>query len=245
MRLPPTRRASCRGAAARWPALGRNAGAVAASARLTAAAGSPQAMNSGTMKPSRPPPNCTSCPCVGDLAAGRGDERVARRDVPFAGRGEAGIDVGFAFRHPAEFDRRAEHLPDRAGPAVDEGFGPGIAMRAADRRDPGLAAFRQRRVRIGSAHGAVPSPTQPLGAAADDAAPDQSKRRRADDAEQRRPFVTSARLTVNSLRPATNSLVPSSGSTRKKLPPKAASPGGRALPTAPAYPEQAAPGLRQ
>src|SRR6202166_3750739 len=32
------------------------------------------------------------------------------------------------------------------------------------------------------------------------------------------PFVTSARLTVNSSRPPTNSLVPSSGSIRKKLP---------------------------
>src|SRR5258708_19270823 len=32
------------------------------------------------------------------------------------------------------------------------------------------------------------------------------------------PFVTRARLTVNSSRPATNSLVPSSGSIRKKLP---------------------------
>ena len=58
---------------------------------------------------------------------------------------------------------------------------------------------------------------QPLGTAADQPAPQPSERRRADDAKQR-PFVTSARLTVNSPRLATNSLVPSSGSIRKRLP---------------------------
>src|SRR6266849_5306240 len=78
---------------------------------------------------------------IGDLAAGRGDERVSRRDVPFAGRGEAGINVGCPLRHPAEFDRRAEHLPDRAGPRLNEGFGPDVSMRAADGCDPGVAAF--------------------------------------------------------------------------------------------------------
>ncbi len=40
----------------RWPALEQNL------AREQAAAGSPQAMNSGTIKPSRPPPNCSSAP---------------------------------------------------------------------------------------------------------------------------------------------------------------------------------------
>src|SRR5258705_272632 len=81
---------------------------------------------------------------IGDLAAGRGDERVSRRDVPFAGRAEAGIDVGSPLRHPAEFDCGTEHLPDRAGPRLDEGFGPDVTMRAADRSDPWVAAFRQR-----------------------------------------------------------------------------------------------------
>src|SRR5437899_786949 len=81
---------------------------------------------------------------IGDLAAGRGNERVSRRDVPFAGRGEAGIDIGLPLRHAAEFDSGANHLPDRAGPAIDEGFGPDICMRAADRHDPGIAAFWQR-----------------------------------------------------------------------------------------------------
>src|SRR6266403_3149055 len=81
---------------------------------------------------------------IGDLAAGRGDERVSRGDVPFAGRAEAGIDVGCPLRHPAEFDRGAEHFPDRAGPRLNESFGPDVSMRAADRRDPGVAVFRQR-----------------------------------------------------------------------------------------------------
>src|SRR5437667_6358149 len=80
---------------------------------------------------------------IGDPAAGRGDERVSRRDVPFAGRAEAGIDVGRTLRDPAEFDRRTEHLPDSAGPRLNEGFRPGVSMRAADRRDPGVAGFRQ------------------------------------------------------------------------------------------------------
>src|SRR6266446_2284996 len=81
---------------------------------------------------------------VGDLAAGRGDERVSSGDVPFAGRAEAGIDVGSPLRHPAELDRGAEHRPDRAGPRLNESFGPDVSMRAADRRDPWVAAFRQR-----------------------------------------------------------------------------------------------------
>src|SRR5438876_402470 len=81
---------------------------------------------------------------VGDLAAGRGDERVSSGDVPFAGRAEAGIDVGSPLRHPAELNRGAELLPDRAGPRLNESFGPDVSMRAADRRDPWVAAFRQR-----------------------------------------------------------------------------------------------------
>src|SRR5258707_6030175 len=38
---------------------------------------------------------------IGDLAAGRGDERMSRRDVPFAGRAEAGVDVGRRPRPPS------------------------------------------------------------------------------------------------------------------------------------------------
>ena len=112
---------------------------------------------------------------------------MAGRHVPFAGRRQPGIDVDGAFGDPAEFDRRAEHGADRARPCGNEGFGPGIAMRAADRDRPGrpgrraatgVDRFDQRRDAV--AH------RQPLGAAADDAAPDQPERRRADDAEQRR-----------------------------------------------------------
>ena len=101
-------------------------------------------MNSGTIKSSAPSAEMQIGSFrVGDLAAGRGHDRMAGRDVPFAGRGEARVDIGAAFRHAAEFDRRAERLADRAGPAVDEGFGPGIAVRTADGDDPGVAALRE------------------------------------------------------------------------------------------------------
>ena len=83
-------------------------------------------MNSGTMKASRADAELQlGALTVRDLAAGRGDHRVAGRDVPFAGGGEAGIDVDFALRHPAEFDRRAELCADRARPAGDKGLGSG------------------------------------------------------------------------------------------------------------------------
>src|SRR5207249_10245952 len=45
---------------------------------------------------------------IGGPAAGRGDERGSRPDVPFAGRAAAGIDVGRPLRDPAEFDRMNE-----------------------------------------------------------------------------------------------------------------------------------------
>ena len=60
MPLPPTRRACCARPTQRWPALEQNAGAVAHRSLpldaldQLAAAGSPQAMNSGTIKSSRP-----------------------------------------------------------------------------------------------------------------------------------------------------------------------------------------------
>src|SRR3984893_18866457 len=63
-------------------------------------------------------------PPVRDLATGRGDDGMAGRDVPFAGRSEAGIDVGTALRDPAEFDRRSQRLADGAGPRLDEGVRP-------------------------------------------------------------------------------------------------------------------------
>ena len=79
-----------------------------------AAVGSPQAMNAGTMKAFAPHAEAQAArPGIGDLAAGRGDDGMAGRDIPFAGRRKARIDIGAALRHPAEFDRRAQHL---AGP---------------------------------------------------------------------------------------------------------------------------------
>ena len=49
---------------------------------------------------------------------------MAGRDVPFAGRRQPGIDIDRAFRHPAEFDRRAELGAHRARSCRDKGFGP-------------------------------------------------------------------------------------------------------------------------
>src|SRR5258705_2998229 len=49
--------------------------------------------------------------CIGYLAAGRGDERVSGRDVPFAGRGEAGVKVGCPPPPPAGIGRGAQHPP--------------------------------------------------------------------------------------------------------------------------------------
>src|SRR5258707_14658828 len=57
---------------------------------------------------------------IGDLAAGRGDERVSRRDVPFAGRAEAGKDAGCPLPPPPRFEPGAEHFPHRAAPPPHE-----------------------------------------------------------------------------------------------------------------------------
>src|SRR6185436_20987960 len=69
----------------------------------------------------------------------------------------------------------------------NKGLGPGITMQAADRRGPRLP-------KRGAGPGAnrldprlAFAKRQPLGAAADDAAPDQPERRRTDDAKQRYP----------------------------------------------------------
>src|SRR6266404_3234471 len=118
---------------------------------------------------------------ISDLAAGRGDERVSRRDVPFAGRAEARIDVGCPLRHPAEFDRRAEHLSDRAGPRLNEGFGPDVLMRATDGCDPRISAFREGAGM--NCLGRGPVRPEPLRASTHQTSPNQSKRRCADDAE--------------------------------------------------------------
>src|SRR6266480_2797076 len=121
---------------------------------------------------------------IRDLAASGGDDRVSRRDIPFAGGGEAGINVGSALRHAAEFDRRAERLPARAWPRPDKGFSPYIPVRSADGHDPGSAAWRQRAGmdRLGRPHGRFPH-QQPFGASTHHSSPYQSECRRADDAQ--------------------------------------------------------------
>src|SRR5205085_8967598 len=75
---------------------------------------------------------------VGHPAASGGHNGAAGSDVPFACWPEAGIDVGTAFRDPAEFHGRGDRLSNGIGPAIDERLAFGIAVRAAHRRDPGL-----------------------------------------------------------------------------------------------------------
>src|SRR5205814_5419768 len=111
---------------------------------------------------------------------------MARRDVPFGGGAETGIDVDTAFRDPAELHRRAELGSYCTRPPGDEALGPAVAMGAADSHRPGLAAWRARpgtdRLDGGDR---VVDHRQALGAVPDQPAPDQAQRRRADEAEQR------------------------------------------------------------
>ena len=97
------------------------------------------------------------------------------------------MNIDPALGHPAEFDRRAEFAPYRARPCRNEGFGPGIAMRAADRDRPRLAARRAGTGANRLDQRFTLAKRQPFRAASDNAAPDQPERGRADDAEQRRP----------------------------------------------------------
>src|SRR3984885_4016235 len=125
---------------------------------------------------------------IRDFAAGGRDDGVAGRDVPFAGWRQPRIDIDRTLRDLRQFDRRAEPLADRAGPGVDKGFGRGVAMRTAHRRDPGFSGRRKRpgadRLRRPAS---IPTMSghKPLGTLTDQAAPDQSECRRPDDAEQR------------------------------------------------------------
>ena len=82
-----SRRASCGRRTRAGRSWSRALGAIAVSRaqRSAAAAGSPQAMNSGTMKSVAPARRTASRrpSRIGDLAAGGGDDRVAGRDIPF------------------------------------------------------------------------------------------------------------------------------------------------------------------
>ena len=172
-------------------------------------------MNSGTIKPSEPAPKCSSLPNLRNLAAGGGDDGVAGGDVPFAGRRQARIDIGAALGDPAEFDRRAQHTGRTApGRAAMNASVLGFPWRAADRHDPGLPVAGQggsrsarRRRHRPRRQPFAPCPTAPRQINPSAGAPTMPS--------SGTPSVTSARLTVNSA-PAMNSLVPSSGSIRKK-----------------------------
>ena len=182
---------------------------------------------------------------VRDLAAGRRDHRMAGRDVPFAGRRQPGIDIG----RPSATRPNLTAEPSSRGPRPagrDEGFGPGIAMQAADRRIQGWPGGGQGRVRIGSLQRlapwpsvsrSAPRPTMPRQINPSAGAPTMPS--------SGVPPVTSARLTVNSLRPATNSLVPSSGSIRKKLPWQGTAASAARSSDSDGMPGAAGPGLRR
>ena len=145
-----SRRACCSRRDPRWPAARAEAGGIEPVAAVDRASqpfslppGSPQAMNSGTIKSLRAFAESQAAP----LASVTLPPAAVTMAWPAAmshsrGRRKARIDIDGALRHPAEFDRRAELLrgPRRAG--VNKGFGPGIAMRAADGGDPGVAGLR-------------------------------------------------------------------------------------------------------
>src|ERR1700751_4738211 len=65
---------------------------------------------------------------IGDLAAGSGDDRMSRGDIPFRGWPEPRVDVGSALGDRTELDRRAKLLPHRPRPAIDKGLGPWVSM---------------------------------------------------------------------------------------------------------------------
>ncbi len=183
---------------------------------------SPQAMKPGTRK--SPLSVAQRLPSgVRHRAAGRDQHGVAGRDVPFGGRRRA-ADRGRprlprAGRTSAPSRRRSVA---GSGSAIEIGVGRGIEMRAADqrraRRSPAARGCGSRRARA-RRPARRRAQAQPLGAVADVAAPDQAERRRRDHAGDRRAVSISAMLTVNSSRPARNSRVPSSGSTRMKRSP--------------------------
>src|SRR6188508_1065273 len=100
---------------------------------------------------------------------------MSRRDVPFGGGAEAGVDVDATLCDPAELDGRAELSPYRARPSGDEALGPAVAMGAADRHRPGLAAWRARpgADRLDGGDRAA-CHRHPFGATPDQPAPDQA-----------------------------------------------------------------------
>ena len=186
MPLPPTRSASSRRCASALAGAPGTAWPVAAQARAAARIAPGDELRHDEVRVAALAESELAALAVGDLAAGGRHHRAARRDVPFASGSEAGIDVGAAFRDPAEFHRRAERRPDRVGPAVDEASvlgSPCERLTAAIQGSPASAA--------GPGADRLGAPmlrrrqTHPLGAAADDAAPEQAERGRADDAEQR------------------------------------------------------------
>ena len=115
-----------------------------------------------------------------------------------------------------------------------DGDGPGLAARRAG---PGADRLDQRR---------AVAKRQPLRAAADDAAPDQSERRRADDAEQRRAVGHQRQIDGEFVAAGDEFLgAVERVDQEEAVVDKAASPAGRAPRTATGCPGPAAQGRRR
>src|ERR1700722_18676619 len=121
----------------------------------------------------------------GHAAAGGFEDGVAGRDIPVRGRRQPRINVGCAFGEAAEFYRRAALYEFCCRQTVDIAFGARFEMRAADHDDGFACGPRPGADRDG--HAGVGA-KDAVGTAADDTAPEDSERRRADDAEQGCPF---------------------------------------------------------
>jgi hypothetical protein len=131
---------------------------------------------------------------------------MAGRHVPLMGRRQAGIDVGAALGDPAKLDRRAAGQPLDVPELGQKGIGGRVEMGiarvwiAATSVAASAAAPGVSRSRCAPPPGAVRQTIPSAGAAT--------------IPRTGRPARTSPRLIVNSSRPATNSRVPSTGSTR-------------------------------
>ena len=161
-------------------------------------------------------------PCrVADAAAGRGQHGVAGRGVPFHRASETRVQVGrpsasrpnLSDEPAAMTDASTLALQARAGTPARAAV---VAMGAAARPRPALrpARLRQRRSRRRPC-ASVLAPRRPARAGRRRAGP---AHRQVDHPQHRfAPSCTSAMLTVNSPLRATNSRVPSSGSTSQKV----------------------------
>ena len=165
-----------------------------------------------------------TCPSIGEIRAVRRrhtppaatTHRVSRRHVPFGGRSEPRIEVGGAFGDAAEFQRRAAGEFRYRRKALQER---GTCASKCERLTAATRSLGHWRVRIVARPDGAPSAT--LTRSARPAPPRQMRPNAGAPTTPTTgmPSRTSAIFTVYSSRPARNSRVPSSGSTRKNVAP--------------------------